>query len=408
MQHAPGLAAALLLLMVPALPAAAAPPESAAAGERVWLEIRAPSGGRVQRAPIALTEVRGVTGAGVPSDHDVAIVIDLSSSTRLPAGVDVDADGQVGRSSARVTASNWSYGSPEELCDDPGDTIAAAELAAARRLLAMLDPERTRVALVAFGDRGHLEAALDVPRPGLLAALDVLDGKHGWYGGTSFAGALETAVRSFGPTPPGGGRERRRSALFLSDGYPTMPLPEPLPVDAALAAARSAADQRIRVFGFALGPEAVRGRSTLDQLTQLTGGALTALERPGDVLFHLPTVELSDVVEVQMENATTGATGRAVRLFADGTFDGFVPLQRGENRIRVRAQGAKGAAASDELVVRYEPLEGTTREVELETESLRRLLRDRTLEVELQDEMRRRRGEARRELKVTTEPQPKE
>jgi hypothetical protein len=405
MQHARPLALALLLLALP-FPARAEEKASGPAepAERVWLEIRSPSGGRVQRAPIALTEVRGVTGAGVPSDHDVALVIDLSSSTRLPSGVDVDADGRTGRSSERVTASNWSQGSPEELCDDPGDTIAAAELAAARRLLAMLDPERTRVALVAFGDRGHLEAPLESPRPGLLRALDVLDGKHGWYGGTSFSGALETAVQALGTTAQTG-RERRRSALFLSDGYPTMPLPEPRPVEAALAAARSAADRRIRVFGFALGPEAVRGRRTLDQLTELTGGSLTALERPGDVLFHLPTVELSDVVAVEMENTTSGAAGRAVRLFADGTFDGFVPLVRGENRIRVRSKGAKGAAASEEIVVQYEPVQGTSREVEMETETLRRLLRDRTLEVELQNEMRRKRGDARRELEIRTETQ---
>ena len=385
---------------------AAAPNATPTGAEQVWIDLAAPIDNTVQKVPVGMIEVQGTTGAGRSRYHDVAIVIDLSTSTRLPSGIDVDENGKVGKSAPEIREDYWGDGSPEKLCDDPGDTIAAAELAAVRRLLKLLDPTHTRVALVAFGDKGELVAPLTATRPELEKALATLDHKHGWYGGTNYAGALEVAIDALANAPHDDKLERKRSILFLSDGYPTMPQPEPEPAKQAIAAARRAGGAGDHLHSFALGPEAVRGRDILALMSKLADGTLTEIERPGDVLFHLPSVELSEIAEVQLENATTRQPGRAVRVLADGTFDGFVQLDRGRNEIQVTATGIGGGRNQETRVVFYEPAAGMTKEVELEVSRLRELLRQRTVEVELGREIQKAREERRarqKELRIDVE-----
>lgn len=399
----------LVLLLVGAFAAPQAGAQSVATGdEQVWIDLRTPSEGLVQRLPLAMVEVDGSTGAGRLHYHDVAIVIDLSASTRLRSGVDVNENGVVGKSSPEIREDYWGAASPELLCDDPGDTIAAAELAAVRRLLKLLNPERTRVALIAFGDRAELVAPLDATRPQVETALDVLDGRHGWYGGTNYAAALDVAREALLVAKDDGKPGRKRSILFLSDGYPTLPPPEPNPGRAAIASARVAGQKEVHIHSFALGPEAVRGRDVLDLVSRVSNGSLTEIERPGEVLFHLPAVELSEVAEVQLENQTSKQPGRAIRLLADGSFDGFVPLVSGRNVVRVTAIGIGGGRQVTERQVFYEPAAGQRREVELEVSRLRELLRARSIEVELAGEIQRAREQRRlrqRELRIEVEKQ---
>ncbi|HTO52464.1 MAG TPA: vWA domain-containing protein [Myxococcota bacterium] len=381
--------------------------------EQVWMDLAAPIEGTVQKLPVGMIEIRGSSGAGRARFHDVAVVIDLSTSTKLPSGVDVNENGRVGKSAPEIREDYWGDGSPEKMCDDPGDTIAAAEIAAVRRLLKLLDPGHTRVALVAFGDHGELVAPLDSTREQLAKALDVLDHKHGWYGGTNYAEALQTAIDALAHAAPvGNGKtERKRSILFLSDGYPTLPQPEPNPARFAIAAAKAAGAANAHLHSFALGPEAVRGRDILSLMSRLADGTLTEIDRPGDVLFHLPSVELSEVADVQLENQTTHQPGRAVRLLADGTFDGFIPLEPGRNDVHVTAVGIGGGRHEEHRTVIYNPAPGTSAEVELEVSRLRDLLRDRSIEVELGQQIQKAREERRekqKELRLEVEKKQQE
>jgi hypothetical protein len=251
-------------------------------------------------------------------------------------------------------------------------------------------------------------AGLDATRPQVVRALDELDKRHGWYGGTNYAAALDAARNALLGAKSDGIATRKRSILFLSDGYPTLPPPEPNPGRAAIAAARSAGQKDVRIHSFALGPEAVRGRDVLDLVSRLSNGTLTEIERPGEVLFHLPAVELSDVAEVKLENETARQPGRAIRLLADGSFDGFVPLVAGRNLIRVTALGIGGGVQHVDRTVLYQPAPGQQKQVEMEVSRLRQLLRDRTVEVELAGEIQRAREQRRqreRELRIDVEKQ---
>jgi hypothetical protein len=94
----------------------------------------------------------GVFAAGralaVPGEAprlDVVMVLDTSLSTIDASGADINGNGVVGRPRLGKIGSIFDVGST-----DPGDSILAAEVAAARQLLRGLDPRSTRVAVVQF------------------------------------------------------------------------------------------------------------------------------------------------------------------------------------------------------------------------------------------------------------------
>ena len=406
MTTGPGSWRALLTRVLGAVLAGAAPAAAAAepprpVEERVFLELEEPAVGSVQRLPIPLVELRGRAGASAPGRHDVAIVIDLSSSTRLPSGVDVDGDGHVGASAPGVTALNWGGFPPELLCDDTADSIAGAELTAVGRLIRGFDPTRTSYAIVVFGDKGKVETPLGAGLATLERTLARLDGQHGWYGGTNYAAALRGARAALGVDPTPG---RRRSVILLTDGYPTLPAPEPLPHEQALLEADQLARAQIRLMAFALGPEAARGRATLEAIVKRTRGELLEIARPGDVLATLPYLESRAVRELEIENLSNGTAGRAIRMLSDGHFDGFVTLGAGNNRIRVRALGEAGGRAELEREIFYAPPAVMTPELERERARLAERLRERTLQVQLNEEMRREKAARSRNLKLEAEP----
>jgi hypothetical protein len=235
----------------------------------------------------------------------------------------------------------------------------------------------------------------------LARTLARLDQRHGWYGGTNFAAALRGAYAALDAAPD---PARRRSVVLLTDGYPTLPAPEPAPHAQAVAEADRLARAQIRVLAFALGPEALRGRETLAAIVKRTSGELVELERPGDVLFTLPYLESRAVAALEVENVTHHSPGRAIRLLPDGHFDAFVPLSEGVNRIRVRVRGPQGAETEVEREVVYAPADEQTPGLEIERARLRERLRERTLEVQITEEMRREKTARERNLKLEAEP----
>ena len=100
--------------------------------------------------------------------------------------------------------------------------------------------------------------------------------------------------------------------------------------------------------------------------------------------------------------ATTGATGRAVRLFPDGTFDGFAPLALGKNELRLRAVSEAGASLT---ITRWVTFEKALPDPE-QLARLRKLLELRTLETELAERARQKREqtlERQKQLEIRPE-----
>ena len=194
--------------------------------------------------------------------------------------------------------------------------------------------------------------------------------------------------------------------LVLSDGFPTAPTSPELAARSALEAAGAAAQSGIRIEAFGLGLESAGDHDLYAQIASRTGGRYHPLAQPAAVIHELPRIDLADVSSIELANATTGAPGRAVRSRPDGSFDGFLLLAPGENRIRVTARDDAGAERSDERIVVYDQRAARTPEeaeaFDRRVLDLRYTLEQRRLETELVAEIEAARNQ-RRELEVRPE-----
>jgi hypothetical protein len=393
-----------------------------AAAPSAGLEVSAPAEPRSE-TPMPLVEVRGQAGARPPAGHDVVIAIDLSDSTTAPSGEDLDGDGAGGRSDpARLAAIAQEAGrdSPvvKRLAEvDLEDSVLFAELAAAEILIRRLDPRVFRVGIVAFSNDARIVAPVGARPEVLQRALDSLR-RDFWrdLGGTNFAAAIQTSLSALRPDPapgaprPGGEAPatgaigaREADIVLLSDGAPTLPPHGSRPARFSIEAAQDAALLGVRVYPFALGREAESALDVYRAMAAVSGGRFERVDSPGDAIPRLRSVDLADLAELRIENASTGESARAVRTFPDGQFDGFVALQPGPNRIRFTATSVDGSRSEAERVVVYRPEAAQGPEAErirADQQALLVELRRRTREVELWAEIERGRSLQLRELEL--------
>lgn len=302
---------------------------------------------------------------------DIVIVIDTSVSTSESTGVDVDGDGVVGIPLPEATRSFDYPGST-----DPGDSILAAEVAAAEKLLGGLDPRNTRVGLVTFAGepvqvRPGVAGVVRVRRAALTEEpltsdykrlRRALTGVHerGARGGTHMAAGIDQAsVELLGvagslsrPDP-----NSEKIILFFTDGAPTLPYwnSESGNVRAVLQSAQRARRAGVRIHSFAIGPEALEGPVSAVEMAAITDGLFTPVRHPGRLVRFIEDVSFANIAEVQVINATSGESAFQVRVHADGSWDALVPLQAGENHLEVRARSTDGAEATERVTVHHEP-----------------------------------------------------
>jgi hypothetical protein len=369
--------------------------------DRVWLEIGAPSEGERRSGRLDWLEVTGWAGVGVSVEHDIAVVVDVSGSTMVASGIDVDGDGRVGKQRKRIDP-HKSF-NPAHYSSDTDDTVLAAELLATRKLVQVLDPDRSRIGLVSFSSGAEVHAPIGTAGEAMEAALDELAENFG-SGMTNMALAIELALEAL---ERAGGEARRKTVLILSDGYPTAPGSGQVPNEAALLQAERAYSKDVIIHTFGLGLDGVEAGDVFAAIAKATGGRYLRLASPGEVVNELPHIDLAGVASIRLENVTTGAAGQAVRVFPDGSFDGYVQLAAGDNRLRVTAVSEAGSERSLERLVRFDPsaprdaaeaerLEAEVAEFKLELEA-------RALELQLLAEMRRARAAQRGELSVRAE-----
>ncbi len=380
--------AKLLLLLAPAILAT----PLFASIEKVWVQIEEPHDQALIRNPYPLVEIRGWAGTGIRGDHDVVLVLDRSGSTFEASGIDLDGDGVVGVN--RILEVPGGY--KRLIVTDPGDSIARALTQAARRLIDRLDPATTRMGLVTFGRSERVLARIGSSREDLLRALDAIPDRPE-KGGTYFYGAIIAAIKVFQTAPPSEG-SRNRSMIFLSDGLPNRPPPQYFAEKAAVRAATHASRDRIHIYALALGPAVAENPKVFLEIADASRGQLLLVETPGDVVDFAPYLSLTGIRKVQLLNVTTGQAGRAVRMFPDGSFDGFAPLVPGMNTIRLTATGEAGGEATVEHHVRFEKTSADTDEGRARIAALLRELEARSIEMRLAEEIRAKREEMQRRL----------
>ncbi|MBW2448064.1 MAG: hypothetical protein JRG83_19385 [Deltaproteobacteria bacterium] len=141
----------------------------------VKLLVDTPRGGEPVHNKVHLAPIRGsaVAEGERPASYEVMIAIDVSQSTKMASGADVDRDGVIGVNPHLELIPPGTF--PDDvLSTDTDDSILAAEVAAANALLEGLDPGRVRVGLLTFagqvspetGERARIDqqdAWLEVP-----------------------------------------------------------------------------------------------------------------------------------------------------------------------------------------------------------------------------------------------------
>jgi hypothetical protein len=353
-------------------PAAARAPEPAPAPGGLRLEIEHPEAEAVLGdAAGAFLSGRAVATYGEFRRFDVVLVIDTSGSTVEPTGVDVDGNGVVGR--PRGGPLGGLLGTPST---DPGDSILAAEIAAARSLLHGLDPRNTRVGLITFAgeptggggpfssprvrDAARTEEPLTADYGRLERALTRVR-ERGPRGMTHIAAGVDQAtIELLGlrgslsdPDP-----QSEKIVLFFTDGQPTLPYYEGSESEnnrAVLRASHRARRAGVRIHSFAIGPEALAGPVSTVGMASITDGQFTPVRHPGLLMNVVEGVSFANVEGVTVRNLTTGQDAFEVRSHADGSWDALVPLQTGKNELEVVAHAGDGSEARETRVVHYAP-----------------------------------------------------
>jgi hypothetical protein len=370
---------------------------------------------------------------------DVMLVLDTSGSTAQMTGTDVNGNGVVGEQGLRGLFGDT----------DAGDSILAAEVAAARRLLESFDSRTTRVGLVTFAgqpprapgvivigggsgpaalveeplthDYGRVERALarvlERGPEGMTNMAEAVD--RAWLELTGLKGGLSEVDPS-----------SEKVVLFLTDGQPTLPYDpvfEAENVRAVLRAAERARKMGVTLHSFALGPEALDGPVATVEMASRTGGTFTPVREPGDIVDVIENVSLANVERLEVRNLSTGEEATQIQVSPDGSFAALVPLQTGRNRIEVVAATEEGSATRQEVELRYAPgappptlprellarrtrllqrrlVELRRERIEAEREQVERTRKE--LEIEIEEERRaaRERAEAqRKELEIEPE-----
>jgi len=373
----------------------AGPPASARA-DAVAIRIDNPANGSVVESELHMAELEGLASAAGDGarGYDVMIVLDVSKSTQNASGADVDEDGRVGEDPHLGLFAPGEY--PDDVYStDPEDTILHAEVKAARVLLDGFDPSRVRVGLVTFSGEvdpatgrqrrpDQRDATLQVPLTQdfakLRAALDrVL--AAGPNGATNFAAGLRLATQELAgltgstSTPRPGARP---VILFLTDGRPSFPaglatVEDPGDLEAAVAAARVAQAAGIRINTYAVGMDALAQPKAATEVARVTLGTYTPVVEPGAIVAALQSVSFANVEDVGVVNLTTQESAPDVRLNPDGSFQAFVPVREGRNRILVNALASDGSEANLEFEFDFRVAEKKGLEKQAELARLRKL-----------------------------------
>ena len=331
----------------------------------IHLEIEFPGDGAVVSDSACGTFVAG--RAMALSDRskrfDVALVLDTSGSTAESTGVDINGNGVIGaRQRGRISSL---FGGST----DKGDSVLAAEVAAARQILRDLDPRTTRVAVITFagGDGKRETGPPALTREPLTSeyarverALDFILRAEP-HGQTHISGAVDHATTEL--LGLYGSRSEKivdseKLVFFFTDGQPTLPFGPLARSDNMRAVRRSALRANkagIRIHSFAIGSEALSGPIASVELADMTGGSFIPVRHPGELSAVVDALNFANLEDVMLRSETTGNEADPFRVTADGSWGGFVKTVPGSNTIQIAARSTDGVEAVEVLHIVHEP-----------------------------------------------------
>ncbi|MBM4260777.1 MAG: VWA domain-containing protein [Deltaproteobacteria bacterium] len=295
---------------------------------------------------------------------DIAFIVDVSGSTAAYAGVDLGDAGQLpDGGSSRFPTPQISIGGVSVGGGPPlrnlRNSVLAAEVAAARRVLLQLNSETTRVGVISFGQEVRLLQPLTQDFDLVRRALDDIL-RNGPTGGTNMVEGIRTGISEL----MGFGRSEKRPdavkvQFLLTDGFPTLPIgggkfADPEDTNLAINAARLAGRAGIKVHVFALGEDALSHPRAATGIAAESGGTYTPVSRPADVLAVIESISVVGVDFVQIVNQTSGQKATQTRLAADGFFSSAVPVVDGRNQIEVFARASDGSIGRDRITIDYQ------------------------------------------------------
>jgi hypothetical protein len=343
--------------------------EAGAVSTTLKLEIEEPTDGSIVGTPEgAFLAGRALALLGEFKRFDVVIVLDTSGSTNAASGADINGNGIVGATGLSGIFKQT----------DPGDSILAAEIAAAKKIVEGLDPRNTRVGLVTFAGTADqydpytriiysdnapdaiTEEPLTTTYERVLKALDRVM-KRGPEGQTNMTEGVRLAVKELkgyrgGMSKPDAGSQK--VVLFFTDGQPTAPYPQELSRENVASVLRAASQARradVQIHTFAVGPEALDGPIACVQMAAYTGGYFTPVSSPGDLPAVVETVNFANLDTLEIRNVTNGEAATETVVNADGSFGALVPVQPGLNRLEVLAKATDGTSTKAEVTVSFAP-----------------------------------------------------
>jgi hypothetical protein len=336
------------------------------------LEVHAPNEG---------SRVNSRTGTAELFESDVVLAIDLSNTTLLSSGIDLDEDGVTGKDRRHgFGAMEARRGrSPRRWTTDRHDTIVLAEIEAARAIVAGLAPRRNRIGLVTYVGSAKQRVPVGSPEASS-AAIERLRPIEDWTG-TNVAAALRRSQRMLEHPSLITHPRRDRVILLFSDGQPSVPQSRFYASAAARRAAADLAAAGTRIYLLTFGELEAKSLEFVNQMASAASGVLVPVTDPRSLLQDLPPVELAPQSLV-IANRTLGRPARAVHADRQGHFRGYVPLAEGGNEIEVTAVLANGRTEVERRSVFYAPAAEPTEAERREAARLLLRLRDRTQALE--------------------------
>jgi Mg-chelatase subunit ChlD len=338
------------------------------------VQIKSPKDGTTisQEQNLVFVSGKVATTAARSANVDIMLLLDASGSTAQYAGIDLAEMDQLpeagsGLNTPQIFIGGMSVAGPA--MRNLRNSILAAEVIAARRLLTQLNSQTTRVGVVSFGESANLVQPLTHEFDRVRVALDEVY-KAGPYGGTNMVEGIRTGITELMGM---GSSEKKTDAVkvefLLTDGFPTMPIgggkrATPQDTDLAINAARLAGRAGIKVHVFALGEEALSYPRAAVGVARQSGGTYTPVSRPVDILSVVENISAVGVDYLQIVNQTSGQRASQLRLAADGFFSAAVPVTEGRNQIDVFARASDGSNGKDSITIDYRS--GNQKSLELE------------------------------------------